>query len=89
MPKSLPERYTGISRARMSCFCLVQGRIWVPRQYDFKLRSRLGGSGENLISDEEIEASVAAIGYFIDYIYQHLDAFKLMFYVLRVRSIPM
>ncbi len=34
---------------------------------------------KNLISDEEIEASVAAIGYFIDYIYQHLDAFKLMF----------
>lgn len=34
---------------------------------------------KNLISDEEIETSVAAVGYFIDYIYQHLDAFRLMF----------
>lgn len=34
---------------------------------------------KNLISDEEIETSVAAMSSFIDYIYQHLDAFKLMF----------
>ena len=34
---------------------------------------------KNLISEDEIEASIISMTNFIDYIYQHIDAFKLMF----------
>lgn len=34
---------------------------------------------QNLISDAEIQSSVLSMSNFIDYIYQHIDCFKLMF----------
>lgn len=34
---------------------------------------------QNLVSDTEINASIMAMSNFVDYMYQHLDSFKLMF----------